>query len=213
MTVTNRNRNLEPWDQNLSWDQFTRREATAVAPDLIGCTLLRRLSNGEILRGLIVETEAYGPEDPACHAHRGKTASNAAMFGSPGQIYVYFIYGMYHCLNVVTDATHVGSAVLIRALALEALPTEIDPKQARKPERVAAGPGKLCRVLRIDRSHNGKPFTPANNLWIEPRSVILQTELNQGKQTLTQTTRIGISKAKELPWRWYLTDHPAVSKR
>ena len=212
MTVTNRNRDQAHWLADMSWDQFTGRPATAVAPDLVGCRLVRRLPSGETLRGLIVETEAYCPNDPACHAHRGKTPSNAAMFGSPGQSYVYFIYGMYHCLNVVTDRIEIGSAVLIRALDLESLPSQIDPKQALKPKRIAAGPGKLCRALAIDRSHNGKPFIPTNNLWIEPRLEALKADLMTGRQTLTQTTRIGISKAKDLPWRWYLTGNEAVSK-
>jgi DNA-3-methyladenine glycosylase len=191
---------------------WCNRPATLVAPDLIGCTLVRLLPHGEQLRGLIVETEAYTPEDPACHAYRGKTDSNAAMFGPSGMSYVYFIYGMYHCLNVVTDAEGVGSAVLLRALALETLPLDTPAKAAKQPHRLAAGPGKICRVLQLDRTHSNRAFTPANHLWLEHRSNHQQAMLDQGMQQLVQTTRIGISKATDLPYRWYLQDHPAVSK-
>ncbi len=178
----------------------------------MGCTLVRQL-NGETLRGLIVETEAYCPEDPACHAYRGKTSSNAAMFGPPGHSYVYFIYGMYHCFNVVTESVNTGSAVLIRAVELNQLPQNLDAKYIRQGRRVAAGPGKLCRTLDIDRRHNSLSLLPQHHLWLEHRSADFQHKLDQGHHALVQTTRIGISKATEKPWRWYLQGHPSVSKR
>ncbi|MEM8615096.1 MAG: DNA-3-methyladenine glycosylase, partial [Cyanobacteria bacterium P01_H01_bin.105] len=139
--------------------EWCDRNPLHVAPDLIGCTLMRQL-NGETLQGLIVETEAYCPDDPACHAYRGKTVSNAAMFGPPGHSYVYFIYGMYHCFNVVTEASNTGSAVLIRAIELTRLPHGIDPKYKKQGNRAAAGPGKLCRTLGIDRRQNGLALNP-----------------------------------------------------
>ena len=182
------------------------RPSIEVAPDLIGCTLARQIPNGPLIRGLIVETEAYAPDDPACHAFRGKSQRNAAMFGPPGHSYVYLIYGIYHCLNVVTEAPGVGSAVLIRALSLATLPPQVDPQQAQKPHRVAAGPGKLCRALNIDRRLDGVPYQPNSGLWLEHRSSLAQPET-------VQTTRIGISKAAERPWRWYLRQSPAVSKQ
>ncbi len=182
-----------------------------VAPDLIGCTLVRQL-NDETLHGLIVETEAYEQEDPACHAYRGKTPSNTAMFGPPGHSYVYFIYGMYHCFNVVTEAINVGSAVLIRAIELPQLPQGIDIKYQKQGNRIAAGPGKLCRTLAIDQQQNGLALNPENQLWLEHRTPEFQSKLDQGEYALVQTTRIGISKATDLPWRWYLKDHPSVSK-
>ena len=188
------------------------RNTLHIAPDLIGCTLVRQI-NGETLRGLIVETEAYRSDDPACHAYRGKTPSNAAMFGPPGHSYVYFIYGMYHCFNVVTESTNMGSAVLIRAVALTQLPQDIDLKYKKQGNRIAAGPGKLCRTLAIDRSQNGLALEPQHQLWLEHRTSTFQEKLNQGQHALVQTTRIGISQAKERPWRWYLKDHPSVSKR
>ncbi|MEO0348906.1 MAG: DNA-3-methyladenine glycosylase [Cyanobacteria bacterium P01_A01_bin.15] len=188
------------------------RNTLEVAPDLVGCTLVRQL-NGETLRGLIVETEAYRPDDPACHTYRGKTPGNAPMFGPPGQGYVYLIYGMYHCFNVVTEAAGIGSAVLIRAVALNHLPQDLDPVYASQGNRVAAGPGKLCRTLAIDRGQSGLPLVPQHRLWLEHRTAGFQQQLDQGQHTLTQTTRIGITKATERPWRWYLSGHPSVSKR
>ncbi|HEY9752088.1 MAG TPA: DNA-3-methyladenine glycosylase, partial [Coleofasciculaceae cyanobacterium] len=97
----------------ISIDWYSR-PATEVAPDLIGCTLVRQMPDGAQLRGLIVETEAYGPDDPACHAYRRKTARNRVMFGPAGRTYVYLIYGIYYCLNVITDLDGLPSAVLLR---------------------------------------------------------------------------------------------------
>ena len=120
------------------------RPSTSVAPDLLGCTLVRQFPDGETIRGIIVETEAYGPGDPACHAYRQRTLRNEVMFGPAGMSYVYLIYGMYHCFNVVTDAEGVASAVLIRALELDAPPKEFAGIPEKKRSRLAAGPGKLC---------------------------------------------------------------------
>ncbi|MEO0541863.1 MAG: DNA-3-methyladenine glycosylase, partial [Cyanobacteria bacterium P01_A01_bin.105] len=142
------------------WKAFTAQAATVVAPALVGCWLHRQMPDGHTYSGMVVETEAYLPDDPACHAYRGQTASNGHMFGPPGCSYIYFIYGMYHCLNVVTAPEGIGSAVLIRAVALATVPPGVDDKG--KPHRVAAGPGKLCRTLQLDRSHSGLIFSPAH---------------------------------------------------
>ena len=182
------------------------RPSTQVAPDLIGCQLFRQMPTGAVICATIVETAAYAPGDPACHAYRGQTQRNAAMFGPPGHSYVYLIYGMYHCLNVVTEAAGIGSAVLIRAAELHKLPINLDPKQASKPHRVAAGPGKLCRALEIDRELNGKLYHPKNGLWLSHRAEPIHLS------ELVQTTRIGLSKAADRPWRWYLKGHPSISK-
>ena len=182
------------------------RPSIEVAPDLIGCTLVRQLPNGPCIRSLIVETEAYAPGDPACHAYSGKSKRNATMFGPPGHSYVYLIYGMYHCLNVVTEAQGVGSAVLIRALALNTIPPHLTPKQTAKPHRIAAGPGKLCRALDIDRGLDGALYHPKNGLWLEHRKQPIDPS------HIVQTTRIGISKAADRPWRWYLSGSSSVSK-
>ncbi len=181
------------------------RLSTQVAPDLVGCTLVRQLSDGTLLRGMIVETEAYGPDDPGCHAYRRRTQRNWVMFGPAGRTYVYLIYGVYYCLNIVTDRDEVPSAVLIRALQLESIPSWINLRDHSKSYRIAAGPGKLCNALQIDCSLNAQVLKPGEPLWLEHRPPQFQPEL-------IQTTRIGLSKGADLPWRWYLKDCPAVSK-
>jgi DNA-3-methyladenine glycosylase len=181
------------------------RPSTEVSPDLVGCTLVRQFSDGSILRGTIVETEAYGPDDPACHGYRRRTQRNDAMFGPAGHSYVYLIYGLYYCLNIVTDRDEVPSAVLIRALQLESVPSWVNPPAGSKSYRIAAGPGKLCNVLQIDRSLNAQVLQPGEPLWLEHRQP-------QFLPNLIQTTRIGLKKGADLPWRWYLNNCPAVSK-
>jgi DNA-3-methyladenine glycosylase len=189
------------------------RPSPEVAPDLIGCTLVRQLPDRTIVRGLIVETEAYAPNDPACHAYRRRTPRNAVMFGPAGVSYVYLIYGIYHCLNVVTDLDGLPSAVLIRALQLDAFPPWLPAQKQVNLHRLAAGPGKLCQALNIDRSLNGISLHPPASLWLEHRPSTLQHQFDCGQLSLTQTTRIGLTEGAELPWRWYLTHCPAVSKK
>lgn len=188
------------------------RPSPEVAPDLLGCTLVRQFSDGQTCRGMIVETEAYAPGDPACHAYRRQTVRNTVMFGAAGMSYVYLIYGMYHCLNVVTDLEGLPSAVLIRALQLESLPNWIDPKQTKKPHLVAAGPGKLCRALKIDLSLTAKPFQPHSPLWLEHRTKKFQQECDRQVTRFVQTTRIGLTQGADIPWRWYIQGCPAVSR-
>ena len=189
--------------------EWLNRSVLDVAPDLVGCTLARRLPNGEIRRAMIVETEAYQAGDPACHAYRNKTKRNAPMFGPAGHAYVYLIYGMYHCFNVVTDRDGLASAVLIRALTPPTLPPDFAVTLKGKPIKYAAGPGKLCRVMEIDRSLSGLPLVKASGLWLEKRTKHMQNQFEQGDAQLVQTTRIGISQGQDLHWRWYL--HPCGS--
>jgi DNA-3-methyladenine glycosylase len=185
------------------------RPAEVVAPELLGCILVRKIDGIEY-RGIIVETEAYAPGDPACHAYKKRSERNAAMFGKAGFIYVYLIYGIYHCINLVTDLDGVPSAVLIRALALDKIPPWIDRnsvKNIKHSDRLGAGPGKLCRTLKIDRSLNGTELKPQSDLWLE----IKVQDNNKRALEIVQTTRIGISKGGDIPWRWYVAGHPAVS--
>jgi DNA-3-methyladenine glycosylase len=178
---------------------------------LLGCVLVRQV-DGQTYRGLIVETEAYAPGDPACHAYRRPTQRNQVMFGAAGMTYVYLIYGMYHCLNVVTDLDGVPSAVLIRALALETVPPWCDRQKERKLSRIAAGPGKLCRALNIDLSLTAQALSPGHPLWLEHRSSDFKAGVEQGAIAFVQTTRIGLTQGVDIPWRWYVKDCPAVSK-
>ncbi|MEB3338378.1 MAG: DNA-3-methyladenine glycosylase [Leptolyngbyaceae bacterium] len=205
------------------------RPATAIAPELLGCTLVRQLSNGSILRGLIVETEAYTAGDPACHAYRRRTPRNQVMFGRAGFAYVYLIYGIYHCFNVVTDIEGVPGAVLVRALQLDSIPSWMvenpSPKlqallqspASRQYEqflhRLAAGPGKLCQALQIDLSLTATELSPGQPLWLEPRCPEFQQGLDQNSISVIQTTRIGLTQGIELPWRWYIGNCPSVSRK
>ncbi len=184
--------------------------APVVAPALLGMVLVRQFADGLQLRAQIVETEAYAPGDPACHAYRRQTERNRVMFGPPGHLYVYLIYGLYHCLNIVTEAEGIPAAVLIRAVQLDRLPEWIPAKKRGKPERVAAGPGLLCQALQIDRSHNGWPLGKVDasqeGFWLEG------SPCWQAQWHIVQTTRIGITQGAEIPWRWYIGGHPSVSR-
>ncbi len=194
---------------------WLERSALQVAPDLLGCTMVRKLPNGQQLRGTIIETEAYEEGDPACHAYRKKTDRNWIMFGPPGYTYVYLIYGMYHCVNIVTDRDEFASAVLIRALDMETIPKDYElgkPKPKEKLHRIAAGPGKLCRVMQIDQTLYGTKLDGTQPLWLEHRTPEWQQSLDLESRALVQTTRIGLTQGVELPWRWYVKDNPAVSK-
>ncbi len=184
-----------------------------MAPDLLGCRLVRRWADGRQLVATIVETEAYTEGDPACHAYRRETPRNRVMFGPPGFSYVYLIYGMYHCFNVVTDGDRIPSAVLIRAVELDAIPPWLAGYRTEKPIRWGAGPGKLCQLLEIDRSLTDLPLTPASGLWLGHREPDWQRRLDVGDIAFTQTTRIGLTQGADLPWRWYVSESKAVSKR
>lgn len=181
------------------------QHSTVVAPALLGSILLG--PNGS---GVIVETEAYGgAEDPASHAARGLTPRTEPMFGPGGILYVYLIYGMYHCANVVTGPEGDGQAVLIRALEPvgDLTPLRAGRPKAKRDLDLTNGPGKLCQALDIDRRHDGV------DLRSETAPVRLELAAPTGDVLVTQTTRIGLSVGKDTPWRWYLTDNPWVSRR
>ncbi|KZR74249.1 DNA-3-methyladenine glycosylase [Prochlorococcus marinus] len=175
---------------------FFYRPAEVVGPELIGCLLVKRQASGELLWGVIVETEAYSQEEPACHGCRRRSASNETLFGEPGRFYVYVSYGIHHCVNVVTDRAEWANGVLLRAIAL---PDE--------PERVAAGPALLARRFGLDRSDDRAAVTGENDVWLAPRPAAF------GTPTLVSTTRIGISQGQDLPWRWYLKNCRSISRR
>ncbi len=175
---------------------FFCRPAELVAPDLIGCKLVKKKADGSLLSGVIVETEAYSQAEPACHGYKRRTPSNETLFGDPGHLYVYLTYGIYHCTNVVTDRNGWASGVLLRAVAI-----------AGESERVASGPALLSRYFDLNCSHDSCFISVENGLWLAERSA------SASMQKIVSTTRIGISEAKELPWRWYLQASRSVSKR
>lgn len=134
---------------------YFNRPTLIVARSLIGKYLVRSLDGREVA-GRIIEVEAYvGSGDKACHASKGKTRRTEVMFGPSGKAYVYLIYGMHHCLNVVTEREEFPAAVLIRAIEIDRV--------------LIDGPGRLCRTLQIDRSLNGTDLTTQESLWFEDR--------------------------------------------
>lgn len=168
---------------------FYKRPTLVVAEDLLGCILVRNYQ-GKTWRGRIVEVEAYiGEDDLACHARVGKTKRTEIMYGEAGHAYVYLIYGMYHCLNVVTEAVDYPAAILVRAVAI--------PGVAKKETN---GPGKLCRFLQIERSINALDLTTGSKLWIEKGR-------KKKSEQIIKSKRIGVDYAKhckEYLWRFEL---------
>ena len=167
-----------------------------VAPNLIGCLLIKRVSNNKYLSGVIVETEAYSQEEASCHGFAGKTQRNESLFGEPGNFYIYISYGIHNCVNIVTGKKNWANGVLLRSIAIKG-----------EDERIASGPGLLAKRFGLNKNHNNLPLSPENNFWL--------TERDNFKKigTLIQTTIIGISQAKDIPWRWYLESSRSVSKR
>lgn len=170
---------------------YFNRPTLTVARSLLGKYLVRAIEGRE-LAGKIVEVEAYvGAQDKACHASRGRTPRTDVMFGQAGVAYVYLIYGMYHCLNVVTEREEFPAAVLIRAV-------EIDGD-------IVDGPGRLCRALQVDRSFNRLDLTIGQDLWFEDR----RDRLPSG--SVESRARIGVNYAGEWakkPWRFRLRTVP-----
>jgi DNA-3-methyladenine glycosylase len=195
-------------EQTTFWDQDTLSLARA----LLGCQLVCDRAEGRT-SGLIVETEAYLRDDPACHAYTRQTARNAPMFGPSGMVYVYQIYGMYHCVNIASGGEGIGEAVLIRALApVDGVDLMRQRRQeaSRKPQRefkdteLCKGPGCLVQALGIDKSMNG---------WmVQDSDLKLIVNLEQ-EFDIVQTTRIGLSKGADLPYRFYVKNHPSVSRK
>jgi DNA-3-methyladenine glycosylase len=178
--------------------RFFARSVHAVAPDLIGATLLYRGAGG-----IIVEVEAYHQTDPAAHSYRGRTPRIAVMFGPPGRAYVYRSYGIHWCLNFVCEPEGSASAVLIRALQPTAGIAAMRRRRGGGEERLlCAGPGRLCQALGITGDDNGLALEPP---WFEVRARTAAPEIAVGP-------RIGISVAVEHPWRYGLKGSRFLSK-
>lgn len=202
------------------WRRSDFRAGSAeLAPRLIGCTLVRILDDGTRLAGIIVETEAYlGVEDAAAHSFGGRrTARNEAMYARPGTAYVYFTYGMHHCVNVVCGEVDEPVAVLIRALepvaGAERMAEHRSAKRSSpsdlRANDLCSGPGKLCQALAIDRDLNGEDLVASARLLIERRSPRHRVELATGP-------RIGVAYAGEWahkPLRWWARENEHVSRR
>lgn len=185
--------------------KFFREAAEIAAPQLLGCVLVRDI-NGKIITVRIVEVEAYGPADAASHSFNGKTVRNSPMFAEAGTLYVYFTYGMHYCANIVTGSNGEGSAVLIRAVEPVSGHAEIAANRPHvKPPLTTNGPGKLCQALLIDK------FLSGHDLSKSP--LILRAGKLKTPETIIRTTRIGITKATNLAWRFYIKNNMYVSKK
>jgi len=175
---------------------FYDRPAETVARDLLGRLLVHATPDGPRI-GRIVEVEAYlGPGDLAAHTSRGRTARTKAMFGPPGHAYVYLIYGMHHCMNVVTGPEGSGTAVLLRALA-----------PVRGLDASTSGPGRLCRAMGVTRDHYGIDLC-GDTLWLARDDAPAPADIAAGP-------RIGVDYAGEWaakPLRFFVPGHPAVSR-
>lgn len=160
-----------------------------VAPRLLGATL----RHGDVALRL-TEVEAYdGPDDPGSHAANGPTPRNRVMFGPPGHLYVYFVYGMHHCANVVCGPEGHAAAVLLRAGQVPGA----DPGLAR-------GPAKLCRTLGLDTAMSGAPLGPGG--------VSLELGARLADHLVSRGPRVGLRRAAERPWRFWITGEPSVSR-
>lgn len=187
---------------------FYEQTTTDVAKQLLGKYLVRRHSQGDTI-GRIVETEAYiGPQDLACHASKGRTVRTEVMFGPAGHAYVYFIYGFYNMLNLVTEAKDYPAAVLIRAVepkgGIELMKTR---RQNGALRNLASGPGKLCQAFAVDRSLNGADLR-GDVLYVEDRG--------DPVPKFQATPRIGVDYAgkwKTKPYRFIVRGNEFVSKR
>jgi DNA-3-methyladenine glycosylase len=172
---------------------------------LVGKVLVHDL-RGARTSGRIVETEAYPPGDAAGHAFRGKTRRNAALYLARGHAYVYFIYGMYYCLNVSSERAGIGAGVLIRALEpIEGLEIMKERRGVSSSRDLARGPGRLTVAMAIDLHYDGVDLCTNPSLWLgrsdpEYRAVV------------SSTTRIGLSRERGRPWRFYERGSPFVSR-
>ena len=184
---------------------FFARDPVTLARDLLGRILFYKTVEG-LIAGRIVETEAYtGADDPASHAYRGPTARNRVMFGKAGVSYVYFSYGMHHCLNVTAATPGTAGAVLLRAMEpLEGIPI-MRARGDHGPEiRLLSGPGKIGRAFGLTVADSGRDLT-RGPLGIAAGATVLE-------EKVAVSPRIGISRARELPYRFYVRESAAVSK-
>lgn len=194
---------------------FFNRDTLIVARELLGRRLVRgagEKSSQELpLSGRIVEVEAYvGETDQACHARRGRTKRNAAMYGPPGHAYVYFVYGMHYCLNVVTGREGFPAAVLIRALEPVAGIGVMRERRGGRPDvQLTSGPARLCQALGIDRGFDGMDLcAPDSHLFVEQDGAVPDGQVVTGPRVGVR----GDETALTVPWRFYIRDNRYVSR-
>ncbi|WP_353720384.1 DNA-3-methyladenine glycosylase [Dyadobacter sp. 676] len=203
-------------EEKLPLSFFSAYDTCTLAKKLLGCELVHESPDG-LTSGIIVETEAYLQDDPACHAFNRRTARTEPMYGVAGTAYVYLIYGMYQCFNIVSNAEGVGEAVLIRALQPAAGVGLMEMRRLLRPgkapgafpakiavKELCRGPGKLVRAMGIERAvHNGTLLS-GGNLYLRAAASV--------PENIVAGPRIGINVGRELPYRYYIKDNIFVSK-
>lgn len=190
---------------------FYQNDVLEVAKQLLGKALIKR-EKGQILAAKIVEVEAYrGKSDQAAHSYRGKTKRNEVMFKSGGFLYVYFIYGIHYCANVVTGKENDGDAILLRA-AEPLLGVDIMRRNrygategtAKQIDNLTNGPAKLAKAFKLNGEYNGVNLASGDIFFIEFEEI--------EKNDICTSKRIGISKSKDLPWRFFIKNNRFLSK-
>ncbi|HLF34255.1 MAG TPA: DNA-3-methyladenine glycosylase [Cyclobacteriaceae bacterium] len=196
--------------QKLQKEFYLRANVLEIARDLLGKTLVTKIGNN-ITSGIIVETEAYRPDDRASHAYlRKKTKRNSVMFCEGGIAYVFINYGIHYLFNVVTNLEGEPDAILVRGLEpVSGIETMMARRNKSVPARITSGPGALSQAMGIDLKLNGINLR-GNTVWIEDNK-----SLNSNKMDIISSTRIGIDyagKHASLPWRFYIRDNVWISK-
>ena len=188
-------------------EDFFNASTVEVAQSLLGKLLVHQTEQG-CLVGKIVETEAYLKDDPAAHTYKGKTKRNRAMFGPPGCAYIYFIYGMYYCLNCTTNVDGIGEGVLIRALEpIIGIDLMKKYRKVHHEKDLCSGPGKLTIAMGISMTDYGLSFIKQSS------KLRIEAALNQEDFEIVKTNRVGLSVAKEVPHRFYIKGNTFISKK
>ncbi len=185
--------------------EFYRQPTLAVAQALIGKRFVVQRDSGR-MSGRIVEVEAYiGEDDPACHARFGQTGRNGVMYGDGGYLYVYFIYGMYNMLNIVTEKKGFPAAVLIRAVEpVEGIPKMQKNRGRADIQQLCSGPGKLCQAFDLGVADTGAGVT-GNKFFV--------MDADEPPAKITASPRIGIRQGRDLLWRFYDSESKFVSRK
>jgi DNA-3-methyladenine glycosylase len=182
---------------------YEKYDTVTLAKKLLGCTMVHESPEGRT-SGIIVETEAYLSDDPACHAYRKKNTRNAAMFEGAGVSYVYLIYGMYHCFNIVSGDKGIGEAVLVRALEpVEGIELMEKRRGTTQLRNLCSGPAKLVKAMGITPDFNFLPVYADEFYCLSPKDESFE---------MVTTTRIGITQGADLLYRFYIKGNRFVSK-
>lgn len=196
---------------------YSAYDTRTLARKLLGCELVHESPDG-LTSGIIVETEAYLQDDPACHAFNRRTTRTEPMYGIAGTAYVYLIYGMYQCFNIVSNAEGIGEAVLIRALQPTAGIELMETRRSIRPgkrqiipstgkitlKELCRGPGKLVQAMGIERDTHNAALLSGDSLYVRAQVT--------APQAVIEGPRVGINVGRELPYRYYIKDNIFVSK-